>query len=177
MNASPARERPTTRDSRYDTFDRRGRESRYNNSRYDDIEEEERRYRRRRRPSPSYEARESMRDQRPRRREGGFRRRERRNGRYDEDEVSDDDIAAESRQDLYVHWYIENSISNPNFILCVCVCFSLLPFAWELEQNLPDIFYIMMQSETEADKNEEAKCGVYMGKYSKSAPRGACFRL
>jgi hypothetical protein len=41
-----------------------------------------------------------MRDQRPRRREGGFRRRERRNGRYDEDEVSDDDIAAESRQDF-----------------------------------------------------------------------------
>jgi len=93
------------RDARYASAgDRKGRESQYN-SRYNDVEDEERRYRRtRRRPSPSYDARDqSMRDERPRRREEKFRRRREWNGRYSDEQVSDDDIVAESRQDLYVH--------------------------------------------------------------------------
>ena len=121
MNASHARERPTTSRSRYDTFDRNGRESRYS-SRYGDVEEEERRYRRRRRPSPSYEARESTRDERPNKSEGGFRRGERRNGRY-YDQVSDDDIAAESRQDLYVNCLVVQRKFNFIFLR---ICSSLL---------------------------------------------------
>eukprot|EP00890_Picochlorum_soloecismus_P001134 jgi/Picsp_1/2020/NSC_05486-R1_protein len=100
MNSSHAREHPR-RDSQYareDTGNRKGRES-YYRSRYDDGEDEDRGYRRRR-PSPSYDARESMRDQGgPRRREGGFRRGGKWNGRYC-DQVSDDDIVAESRQDF-----------------------------------------------------------------------------